>query len=119
MALAVLFHLVDGVVHRAYQAADVASVKRRDEGAADGQQHLTRDLVRLGFGFRDLSDVNGDVVPTLKQLLQRPRTGAERQAMSLEQIEEAFFLRQTTPETSSASDDGPQRPGQLRGIRGP
>ena len=35
-----LLHLIDGIVHRGDQVADVAAIERRDEGAPNRNQHL-------------------------------------------------------------------------------
>ena len=66
-----LMHLVDGVVHRRDEIADVASVERRDEGAANSEQHVARNVVGLTLKTLDLGRLRRDALPALKQHAQR------------------------------------------------
>ena len=46
-----LMHLVDGVVHRRDEIANVAAIEWRDKGASNGKKDIPRDYV--GCHFRD------------------------------------------------------------------
>ena len=87
-----LVHLVDRVVERADQVLDVAAVERRDEGAADGDQHLAGDLVRLIFQREDLRAAVLDRVAALQETAQRLGARDDKSGMLLKEVKELVLL---------------------------
>src|SRR5215213_578722 len=85
-------HLVDGIVHRVDQTGDVAPVERGDEGAPDGEQHLTGNTVALVLAVHDGLEVLSESRPTLKGGAQRSCSSHYGSRMLGEQSEETLLL---------------------------
>ena len=94
MAFDGLMHLVDGVVHRRDEIADVAAVERRDEGAAHGEQRLAGDIIGGVLLPADFLTAGEIALPAVEHSAQRMGARDQRFRMALEQIEEALFARQ-------------------------
>ena len=99
-----LLHLVDGVVHRGDQVADVAAVERRDEGAPHRDQHVARDIVGVLLAIHHRLVVAGDRVAAFEHGAQRHGARHHRVRMLREQLEEALFLRHQGVEPTQHGD---------------
>ncbi len=88
-----LLHLVDGVVHRGDQIADIAAVERRDEGAAHRDQHLARDVVGVLLAVHDDLIIGLHCGTALQHGAQRVGAGHHGLRMTRKQVEKALFLR--------------------------
>src|SRR5204862_7913680 len=86
-------HLVDGVIERVDQVFDVAAVERCDESAADGVEHLPRQGIGLVFVLHDASATLVNTDAALEKIIQRSGTKAERDGVTVEQIDEAILPR--------------------------
>jgi len=91
-------HLVDGVIHRADQRSDGPAIKRREEGAAHGEQHFADHVIGGMLAVADLADPLRGIALGARQ----PGKGISRVdagcRMAFEHAEEIARLGQETLE---------------------
>src|SRR5215207_217728 len=95
-----LLHLVDGVVHRRDQVRDVAAVEWRDEAAANGDQDLARDVVRIMLAVHHGLTMMRHGLAALQHVAQRLGPGDEQVRLLGEKRKEAFLFRHQSPQPS-------------------
>ena len=93
MALAVCFHLIDGIVHRGDQALNVGAVERRDKGRAKPEQHVARDGVGFVLELQDLLEAKLDLIAAGEHVAQRPGAVDNHRRMPLKQGVELRLAR--------------------------
>src|SRR5262245_37206410 len=89
-----LEHLVDGVVHRRDEVLDAAAVERRDEGAADRDQHLAGDVVGVVLTVQHRLVVAEHGIAALEHFAQRGGASRNGVGMAGKQVEKALLARQ-------------------------